>query len=100
MNAYYEYNNHTSQRSQISIPATHISDKIISAICTIVAFFTSTAAIKIEKTVLCAISFFGFFGSIGAIETASVSPFIGIVLCASFGALEYMTLKSLFSKKK
>ena len=101
MNAYYEHNSiYNNKRSQISIPATHISDKIISAICMIVAFFTCTVAVRIEKTVLSAVCFFGFFGAIGSIESATLSPILGILLCAAFGYIEYLVLKSLFAKKK
>lgn len=100
MNAYYEYNGLRGNQRNISIPATHISDKIITAICAIIAFFTCTVAIRIEKTLLCAVSFFGFFGSIGAIESSAVNPFVGILLCAIFCGIEYLTLKSLFAKKK
>ena len=100
MNAYYEHNRIHNNRTQISIPATHISDKIISAICMIVAFFTCTAAIRIEKTVLSAVCFFGFFGAIGGIESAALSPILGILLCAAFTYVEYLVLKSLFAKKK
>ena len=101
MNAYYEHNGlHRGQRTQISIPATHIGDKLINAICMIVALFTCATAIKIEKTVLSAVCFFGFFGSIGSIEASTVSPLLGILLCAVFGGVEYLILKNLFTKKK
>ena len=101
MNAYYEYDRiHSDRRAQINIPATHIGDRFISLLCAIVAFFTSSVAIKIEKTGFSAVCFIGFFGVIGSMESAAISPALGILLCFVFGSIEFFTLKSIFAKKK
>ncbi len=101
MNAYYEHNDISVRNSgTATFPTSHAGDKLISAICAIVALFTCSAAIKIEKTILSAICFVGFFGAVGSIENGTVSAFAGILICAAATLVEALIFKSLFSKKR
>ena len=96
MNAYYEnktYGNRISNTAEI-----RVGDKLISAICALVAFFTCTAVVKIEKAVLCTVLFFSFFGLIGAMDNGSIGMLSGIVLCAATSFFEFLTIKSMVKK--
>ena len=102
MNAYYEKTNRTvaiNDTKPLNMNV-NLGDKLIAMICAVVAIFTSTIAVRIEKTVLCTGGFVAFFGVIGGIESGSISMVIGIALCAVITLVEFFVFKSLFKKKK
>ena len=98
MNAYYERTSRTAINNHSH--GTQIGDGLISFICMIVAFFTSAAAIRVEKTLLCTASFIAFFGVIGSMESGAIGLFGGLMLCALFSFVEYLVLKSMIKSKK
>ena len=96
MNAYYEnktYGNRMTRTAELQV-----GDKLISLICALVAFFTCTAVVKIEKTVLCTALFLSFFGIIGAMDNGSIGMLFGIILCAATSLFEFLTIRSLIKK--
>lgn len=97
MNAYLDNTRINTSRS--SLPITHTGDSLISFICTIVAFFTNAAVIKVEKVILSATCFIAFFGVIGSMENGSVGLFSGVLFSAVLIFVEYLTLRSLSVKK-
>ena len=102
MNAYYERTNKTvaiNDTKPLNINV-NVGDKLIAAICAIVAIFTSAIAVKIEKAVVCTGGFVAFFGIIGGIESGNISMVIGVALCAVISLAEFFVFKSLFKKKK
>ena len=102
MNAYYERTNKTvaiNDTKPLNINV-NVGDKLIAAICAIVAIFTSAIAVKIEKAVVCTGGFVAFFGIIGGIESGNISMIIGVALCAVISLAEFFVFKSLFKKKK
>ena len=100
MNAYYnpERTGTSSQRVNNISPVTY-GDGFINFICAIVAFFTSVAAVKVEKVCVSALCFFAFFGIVGSMEAGSINMFAGSILCGIAAILEYLVLKSLIKKK-
>ena len=102
MNAYYEKNNRSvaiDNAKPLNIDV-NFGDKLIAAICAIVAVFTSAVAVKIEKAVLCTGGFVAFFGVIGSIESGNLSMVIGVAVCAIISLAEFFIFKSMFKKKK
>ena len=102
MNAYYERTNKTvaiNDTKPLNINV-NVGDKLIAAICAVVAIFTSAIAVKIEKAVVCTGGFVAFFGIIGGIESGNISMVIGVALCAVISLAEFFVFKSLFKKKK
>lgn len=102
MNAYYEKTNRSvaiDNAKPLDINV-NVGDRLIAAICAIVAVFTSAVAVKIEKAVLCTGGFVAFFGVIGSIESGNLSMVLGIVICAVISLLEFFVFKSMFKKKK
>ena len=102
MNAYYEKTNRSvaiDNAKPLNINV-NVGDRLIAAICAIVAVFTSAVAVKIEKAVLCTGGFVAFFGVIGSIESGNLSMVLGIVICAVISLLEFFVFKSMFKKKK
>lgn len=98
MNAYYE-RGRTSVADQHSID-TVFGDRLISLICTLVAFFTSAIAVKVEKAILSTICFVGFFGIIGSMETGNIGLFFGLLLCTACSLLEFFIFKSLIKSNR
>lgn len=99
MNAYYERTNRTAVATGDRTINVNVGDKLIAAICAIVAFFTTTVAIRIEKSVVCTAGFVAFFGVIGSIESGSLSMLLGVAICAAISIAEFFILKSMFKKK-
>ncbi len=102
MNAYYERTNRTAaidNARPINVNV-NIGDRLIAAICAIVAIFTSAVAVRIEKAVLCTGGFVAFFGVIGSIESGNLSMILGVVICAVISLAEFFVFKSMFRKKK
>lgn len=100
MNAYYQKNNKTTLVTDTTLfPEVSIGDKLISFICAMVALFTSSVAIKIEKAVLCTAGFFAIFGIVGSIESGSMGMLIGVLLCAVITLVEYLVFRSMVVKK-
>lgn len=98
MNAYYEKTNRQAIADNHSIN-TSFGDGLISFICTIVAFFTSAAAVKVEKTILSTVCFVAFFGVIGSMDSGSIGLASGILLCAIFSLVEFFIFKSMLKSK-
>jgi hypothetical protein len=89
MNA-YNYENignrsRTAVSDQYSINIT-FGDRLISAICMIVAFFTSAVALKVEKAVMATVCFIAFFGIIGGMEI-TLADMSGLDLTIMIGML-------------
>ena len=93
MNAYYQ--NPTVKSHQTYYPEIRVGDRLISIICAIIAFFSSRVAIAIEKSLLCTVAFFGFFGVIGGMENGTISLALGLVLCLLLSATELSILRSM-----
>ena len=98
MNAYYENTGFRAHAGQKSLPQAQVGDRFISFICAVIAFFTCSVAVKIEKATLCTALFFAFFGVIGGMDSGSLSMFRGLVLCAAISLIEFGTFKSLVKK--
>ncbi len=103
MNAYFE--NFNSARYNDTARASTLQDRrigdgIISFICALVAMFTCSAAIKIEKTVAVFALFAGFFGVIGGIESGAISMIPGLFICGGISLFEFLLLKSVFKPIK
>ena len=99
MNAYYNpERTSTSQRAN-GINSVTYGLGFINFLCAIVAFFTSTAAIKVEKICFSAICFVAFFGTVGSMESGNIGMLLGITICALATLLEFATLKSLVKRK-
>lgn len=99
MNAYYQNPKITRATDIRPYPSVTVGDKLISCICMIVAALTCSVAIKVEKAVLCTVSFVGFFGVIGSMESGALGMLAGLFLCAIIGGIELLVFKSLFGKK-
>ena len=100
MNAYYQKNNRTTLVTDTNtFPCVTVGDKLISFLCALVALLTCTAAIKVEKALLCTAGFFAFFGIVGSMESGSLGFFPGILLCATVTLAEALLLKSLLQRK-
>lgn len=99
MNAYYQNPKITRATDIHPYPSASAFDKLISFICMIVAVLTSNVAIKIEKAVLCTVSFVGFFGVIGSMESGALGTLTGLFLCLVFAGIELLIFKNLFGKK-
>ena len=99
MNAYYERTNRQAIANNHSIN-TAFGDGLISFICAVVAFFTSAAAVKVEKVVLSTVCFVAFFGIIGSMESGSIGMLFGILLCSACSLVEFFIFKSMMNNKK
>ena len=99
MNAYYERTNREAIADNHSINI-NFGDSIISIICAIVAFFTSSVAVKVEKALLATAGFVGFFGVIGSMDNGNIGMIGGILLCAVFSLVEFFIFKSMIKSKK
>ena len=98
MNAYYQRTNRTIVVTDNN--PINVGDKLISLICTIVAFFTSAVAVKVEKAVLCTVCFVAFFGVIGSMESGNIGLLGGILLCAALTLVEFFIFKSMVKRNK
>ncbi len=95
MNAYYGqvgYRSNTSQSHRSNEKC--FGEGLINLICNIVAVLTCSAAVKIEKALLCTALLISFFSVIGAIESASISLAGGVFLCLLISLFESLILKS------
>lgn len=99
MNAYYERNHRTAVADNHSFN-TNVGDRLISFICMIVAFFTSSVAVKVEKAVVCTFGFVAFFGVIGSMESGSLGMLGGILLCFAVSLVEFFIFKSMIKGKQ
>lgn len=100
MNAYLDNRTyHSNIKSAPSITDVRVGDKLISAICAIVAFFTCALMVKIEKATVATALFFSFFGVIGSMDNGSISLFGGLVLCLLITLVEFLTLKSMIDRR-
>ena len=95
MNAYY---NDSQIKNGRAIPRDNFGDKLLSLICNIVAIFTCSAAVQIEKVLTCAALFFLFFGVIGSMESGSTASGFGALVCLAISCVEYALLKSCVKK--
>ena len=101
MNAYYQNTNYTKTLHTASADTTRrIGDGLIDLICAIVTLLTCPVAIVMVKAVLCTVTFVGFFGVIGGIESGSISMLMGIVVCLALSLVEYLLLKSMVSPSR
>ena len=99
MNAYYQKNRRTFTATNVRpYPGTMVGDRLISIICAIVAFFTSSVAIKIEKALVCTVGFIGAFGIIGSMESGNMNMLLGLFICACISLIELAVFKSMFKK--
>ncbi len=94
MNAYFT----DSKRGTRHLPKINITHGFIEFICSLVAFFTCEAVVKVMKIGVCAVCFIGFFGTIGGIESDTLGMAAGLFICAILSAIEFFTLKSLMAK--
>ena len=97
MNAYYQKPNRTIIVTDNNPIAA--GDRLIALICAIVAFFTSTVAIRIEKATLCTVGFVAFFGVIGSMDNGNVGMVGGAILCLAISFVEFLVFKSMAKKK-
>ena len=100
MNAYYQRTNRTVVVTDNKPLDINIGDKLISLICAVIAFFTSTVAVAIEKATLSVLGFVAFFGVVGSIELGSISMLAGVAICSVISIAEFFILKSLIKKGK
>lgn len=100
MNAYYQRTNRTVVVTDNKPLDINIGDKLISFICAVIAFFTSTVAVAIEKATLSVLGFVAFFGVVGSIELGSISMLAGVAICSVISIAEFFILKSLIKKGK
>ncbi len=96
MNAYLT----DSKKVKRHIPHINLTHGFIEFICSIVAFFTCDAVVKVIKIGVCAICFVGFFGVIGGIESDTIGIAAGLLSCAALSAVEFFTLKSIMAKSE
>lgn len=94
MNAYFT----DTKRKTNHLPRINITHGFIEFICSLVAFFTCDAIVKVIKIGISALCFVGFFGVIGGIESESLGMALGLLLCAIFSMIEFFTLKSIMTK--
>ena len=92
MNAYYQ--NESIRQTTRYTTEIHTSDRLIAFICTIVAIFTSRAAIIITKCALCTAGILMFFGIIGSMESGRIGMLFGAVLCLAIIAIESTLIRS------
>lgn len=97
--AYMDNNIRINEERARKLPRIEISDGFISFICSLVALFTCSAAIAVEKVAVCVVCFVGFFGIIGGMESGALSAFVGLLLCALVTGVEALVLRS-FAKKR
>ena len=94
MNAYFT----DSKREKRNIPHINITHGFIEFICSIVAFFTCEAVVRVIKIGVCAACFIGFFGVIGGLELGSINTVTGLLVCLALSMIEFFTLKSVVEK--
>ena len=99
MNAYFDRTQRTAVITDDRTLNINVFDKIVAVICSIIAFFTSATAIRVEKAVSCTVGFVAFFGVIGSIESGSLAMLPGIAVCAIISLIEFFIFKSMFKKK-
>ena len=100
MNAYFENTTYSNRLSSApAITDVRIGDKLISVICAIIAFFTCSVMVKVEKATVATALFFSFFGVIGSIDNGSLGLFGGVALCALIILIEFLTLKSMVDRR-
>ena len=100
MNAYFDNQAYTNRPySSPSITNVRVGDKLISVICAIIAFFTCSVMVKVEKATVATALFFAFFGVIGSIDNGSVGLLGGVLLCALISLIEFLTLKSMVDRR-
>ena len=96
MNAYFENRTYSNGiASTPSITDIHVGDKLISIICAIIAFFTCSVMVKVEKLTVASALFFFFFGVVGGMDNGSIGTLFGLVLCLLITLVEFLTLKSM-----
>lgn len=100
MNAYYQGTNRTIIANNSKALDINVGDKLISFICAVISFFTSTVAVAIEKATLSAVGIIAFIGIIGSMELGSISVLFGVAICALISIVEFFILKSLIKKGK
>ena len=94
MNAYFT----DSKRTKRALPHINFTHGFIEFICSIVAFFTCDVVVNTIKIIVCAVSFIGFFGVIGGIESGNITLAGGLFICAILSTVEFFTLKSITEK--
>lgn len=95
MNAYYTNTNSHKTIDNYSIPRINVRHGFIEFICSLVAFFTCEAVVKVIKVCLSFVCFIGFFGVAGGMESGSISMMSGFMCCAAFTLIEAAILKSM-----
>ena len=100
MNAYFENRTYSNKiASTPSITDIHVGDKLISMICAIIAFFTCSVMVTVEKVTLASALFFIFFGVVGGMDNGSIGNLFGLVLCLLITFIEFLTLKSMVAHR-
>ena len=94
MNAYFT----DSRVATRHIPKINLTHGFIEFICSIVAFFTCDAVVKIIKIGVSVLCFIGFFGVIGGIESYTISAVTGLLICGMLSIIEFAVLKSIMNK--
>lgn len=95
MNAYYTGTDSHKKIRNYSLPRINTKNGFIEFICSLVAFFTCEAVVKVFKVCLSFVCFIGFFGIAGGMESGSIGMMGGFVCCASFTLIEAAILKSM-----
>ena len=95
MNAYYTNTNSQKRIRNYSLPRINVKDGFIEFICSLVAFFTCEAVIKILKVCISFVCFVGFFGVAGGMEGGSISMICGFICCGAFTLIEAAILKGM-----
>ena len=101
MNAYYQNTDYTRTLPRSNVDTSlKIGDGLINFICAVITLLTCPVAIIMVKAVLCTVTFVGFFGVIGGIESGSISMLMGIVVCLALSLVECILLRSMVAKNK
>ena len=96
MNAYFDNRTYSDRLSSApSVSGARIGDRLISVICAIIAFFTCSVMVKVEKATVATALFFAFFGIVGSIDNGGIGLLGGVLLCALVTVIELITLKSM-----
>ena len=100
MNAYYTNKNSNKTIDNYSIPRINVKHGLIEFICSLVAFITCEAVLKVIKVCLSFVCFIGFFGIAGGMESGSIGIASGFICCAAFTLIEAAILKSMTKASK
>lgn len=100
MNAYYTNTNSHKKINNYSLPRINVRHGFIEFICSLVAFFTCEAVVKVIKVCISFVCFIGFFGVAGGMESGSIGMMAGFMCCAAFTLIQATILKSMSKNSK